>query len=146
VDAMTETTPTLVGPVLLVYQLTILEIVLVLVVHLDHVMIQQIVIKVNFVQRQSENVIRPEHVQQSKLSVQIYLIQCVDVMGEITPALVGLVLLVYQFLTMEIVLDLVLVLVVHLNHVMTQQIVTKVNTVQSQWENVNKLDPAKQKK
>jgi hypothetical protein len=146
VDAMAETTPTLVGPVLLVYQLTILEIVLVLVVHLDHVMIQQIVIKVNFVQRQSENVIRPEHVQQSKLSVQIYLIQCVDVMGEITPALVGLVLLVYQFLTMEIVLDLVLVLVVHLNHVMTQQIVTKVNTVQSQWENVNKLDPAKQKK
>jgi hypothetical protein len=70
----------------------------------------------------------------------------VDVMDEITPALVGLVLLVYQFLTMEIVLDLVLVLVVHLNHVMTQQIVTKVNTVQSQWENVNKLDPAKQKK
>jgi hypothetical protein len=35
-------------------------------VHLDRVIIQQIVIKVNFVQRQSENVIRPEHVQQSK--------------------------------------------------------------------------------
>jgi hypothetical protein len=70
----------------------------------------------------------------------------VDVMDEITPALVRPVLLVYQFLTMEIVLDLVLVLVVHLDRVMIQQIVEQVNTVQHHWENVNKLEHVQQSK
>jgi hypothetical protein len=143
VDVMDEITLALAKRAVPVYLWTIMVLVL---KHLVHVRIQQIVVQVNFVQSQWENVIRPEHVYQSKHSVQIFLIQCVDVMDEITPALVGLVLLVYQSTILDIVLVLVLVLVVHLDRVMIQQIVIKVNFVQRQSENVIRPEHVQQSK
>jgi hypothetical protein len=63
--------------------------------HLEHVRIQQIVVKVNFVQSQWGNVKRLELVKQCKIFVQIFFNQFVDVMEKIIPVLVGQANLVY---------------------------------------------------